>query len=432
MKAIKTLLLISAFLITGISKMDATDRCVSDGGSGGCFPSITDAMNAAVNGDRIIIVPKAGGVPFTENLIITKSLQFVSDSEQVRFVLQGNITITPAAGRTVSFIGMRNTSGSVGATGASPAGARCKVTLMDCRFDNGVVYLNFDNFDVSVISSVFNDGYIAFRFGKLIGNDITCTINSYDFSSYTFTAVYAGTDGTASDDSILIIGNKVLMKYYNGWYGTRYGIYLNSGNQYQYVSNNFIKSTAGGTATTLSDFGIYNVASKNSSAGKNTISNNTIDWSGMTNLNGAIYIANTAASSVFDVNNNFMISNNTTVNGIFGSANSGVVAINYNVMKNPLAIGSLIDNGTNNLNSNTTLDANGKANVGGDAINGGAPDQSYYDINLTRNDAGAYGGSFTLDNYFPMTGATRVYMVKAPRKVVLGNTINVQADSFDR
>ena len=124
-----------------------------------------------------------------------------------------------------------------------------------------------------------------------------------------------------------------------------------------------------------------------------------------------IYLAATQANTYVDVINNLILAPNMTSVGvgILGSSNSGVIGISYNLMSSPLTISGLASDPNNNLTSNTTLDFNYIPNTGSDAINGGSPDFSYYDINLTVNDAGAYGGSFTLDNFFPQTGGARVY-----------------------
>jgi hypothetical protein len=67
------------------------------------------------------------------------------------------------------------------------------------------------------------------------------------------------------------------------------------------------------------------------------------------------------------------------------------------------------------------------------AINGGNPAPLFFDLDLSPNDAGCYGGSFTQDNFFPLhTGAARVYNVVYPFNVRVGNTMNVKAFSFDR
>jgi hypothetical protein len=67
-------------------------------------------------------------------------------------------------------------------------------------------------------------------------------------------------------------------------------------------------------------------------------------------------------------------------------------------------------------------------------INGGTVDSAYADIDLTRNDAGCYGGSYTLDNFFPITANdwARVILVTAPRRVLVNGTINVKAIGFDK
>ncbi|HQF29354.1 MAG TPA: hypothetical protein PLD36_12120, partial [Bacteroidia bacterium] len=67
------------------------------------------------------------------------------------------------------------------------------------------------------------------------------------------------------------------------------------------------------------------------------------------------------------------------------------------------------------------------------AINGGNPAAPFYDLDLTAGDAGAYGGSYTLDNYFPLfAGSSRVYLNTYPFNVRLGNTLNIKGNSFDR
>jgi hypothetical protein len=53
-------------------------------------------------------------------------------------------------------------------------------------------------------------------------------------------------------------------------------------------------------------------------------------------------------------------------------------------------------------------------------------------LDLTVNDVGAYGGSYSLSNFYPVTGSARVYFVKAPRTVLQSGTLNVRANSFDR
>lgn len=156
----------------------AADLCVNEAGSGGCYSSITAALAAANDGDRILIQPKTGNAPYVENLNINKSVQLLSNQEGVKWSLTGNITITPAVGRSVSILHMYNTTGNIVASGNSPVGARCKVNIMDCDLANGYINFNYDYFDVNIVSSIIQDGYVALRYGNVIGNSISASTNS--------------------------------------------------------------------------------------------------------------------------------------------------------------------------------------------------------------------------------------------------------------
>lgn len=382
----------------------ATDLCVNENGNGGCYTTITAAHSAATNGDRIIITPKAGNAPYVENLTITKSLQFLCATEASQYTVQGNFTIVPAVGRVVTIIGMINLQGSIAGSANGPSGARTKVSVMNCNLVNGSINFDYDNFDVVVASNVLAAGNVTIHFGRVIGNDIT--MNGAN-------TIRILTEGTATNDTNLVIGNKLTVL-------SGYGVYCSTSNQFFSVMNNLIRTNYGGVSID---------AWKNSALGRNSISSNTIVSDVNTYMEMSLY--NSPANSITDVMNNLILAPSSTY-GIYGSNNAGLIGLSYNIMNSPLGIVSLTYDGTNNLTSNTTLDVNGRPNTGTDAINGGSPDYSYYDINLTVNDAGAYGGSFTLDNFFPQTGGARVYFVQAPRRVNVGTVIDIKAETFDR
>ena len=62
--------------LTAISTY-AVDRIVQESGGPGTFASINAAVTAAADGDRIIIVNRAGGLSWTEDVNISKSLTFL-------------------------------------------------------------------------------------------------------------------------------------------------------------------------------------------------------------------------------------------------------------------------------------------------------------------------------------------------------------------
>ena len=202
-------------------------------------------------------------------------------------------------------------------------------------------------------------------------------------------------------------------------------IAANTSSQFVYISNNLINVSGSYTSY---NYGIYFLNYKNSTVSRNFVLNNTINSTG--NMQYGLLFDPAPTNGYTEVYNNLIIAPTGNFPGIGGAI--GPVAASFNYMNAPLSLSNTFDNGTNNTSSNTTLDINGRQIAGSDVINGASPDFAYYDLDLSVGDAGAFGGSFTLDNFFPITGSTRVYMVYAPRRVNVSGTINIKADGFDR
>ena len=67
------------------------------------------------------------------------------------------------------------------------------------------------------------------------------------------------------------------------------------------------------------------------------------------------------------------------------------------------------------------------------ALNGADPSFEFYDLDLSVGDAGCYGGSYSLDNYFPITGSSRVFWVDMPFGITTnGAPLQIKAEGFDR
>ena len=139
----------------------------------------------------------------------------------------------------------------------------------------------------------------------------------------------------------------------------------------------------------------------------------------------------TNANSYTDIQNNL---NLASIYNPAYSVSGGTFNVHYN-----FAVGNsfagFTNDGTNIIATNTTLNSEGlNTNALSNTINGGNPDSAFVDLNLTRNDAGCYGGSFTLNNFFPITNNdwARVILVTAPRRVLVNGTINVKAIGFDK
>lgn len=65
-------------------------------------------------------------------------------------------------------------------------------------------------------------------------------------------------------------------------------------------------------------------------------------------------------------------------------------------------------------------------------INAGDPSPLYTDLDLTRNDAGAYGGSYSRENFIFSPGGSVCFLVKSPRFVAVGQTLSFSAIGYDR
>jgi hypothetical protein len=139
------------------------------------YATINDAVTAAVDGDRIIIKNRAGNIPWIENITITKALEFLPFDNDTFFVVQGNYTVNIASGKTVTFIGMRNTNGNI-ITSAPPSGNKvATVNVFGGWLMAGYIELPAAGYGVNVVHTQFDNGYIRAYFGSVMGCDITST-----------------------------------------------------------------------------------------------------------------------------------------------------------------------------------------------------------------------------------------------------------------
>jgi len=427
-----TRLLLGALSLAFPSLVSAADLVV---GPGRTYVTISDAIAAAADGDRILVKPKTA--LYAESPVITKSLTILSADEGQYFKCGGTWTFSPsAAGKVLTIIGLHLVGGDVTSAANAPAGARSQIRLL-----GSVLYgrLNFfwNNFDVTAAGDSVM-GEVNLQYGKVMGNYISA--NGYS------EAVEVGSDATPSTDSVWVVGNRI-----HGGAAVASNspaVRLNSATQYVFCTNNLLyigqyNSSSYGYNT----FGIYLSSTLNTGTGKNSIVNNTIynyNQYGYGWYSGRYGILINNAPDNLLVNNNLLLGATPSYsgNGIVQNAGSSLYSLSYNYLRGNYNINAVAaSNGVGNkLNSNTTLASDGTPVAGADAINGGAPDDEYLDADLTRNDAGCYGGSLSLAN-FPAVGPTaannnnlgaRVYFFQAPRVLMQGQPVKVKASGFDR
>lgn len=400
-------------------RLHAADRIVEEFGTAPTYPNIAAAVSAAADGDRIIIKNRAGDIPWIENITIDKSLEFLNYMNDGYFVVQGNWTVVPAADRKVTIKGMRNTSGSIVFSGTGPVGGTL-VRVLDGHFVNGNVQFATDAIRGEIVGNLFENGHVRVNLGNVVGNQITTTGGAECIRVSPSTTQFQG-------DTCAVIGN-VLSASAAG--GTWEGILVIGRAQAYHIRNNWIQHSwigievQGGTAQ-----GVANIVANNSIRSR----------TGGTGTRYGINLANTQNGSVWEVMNNAIgaqyAGDNRGINRDGGSGNQGQINVYYNhvaPMQVTISTGFTFE-GNNTTDQPVTFNADGTLDNAPAAVDGGNPAAPYFDLDLTIGDAGAYGGSYTLANFFPLhTGAARVYMTGHPFNVREGATLRVRANAWDR
>jgi hypothetical protein len=405
-KIMKNLFVLLTLLFTS-AHIYATDLVVQESGPVGTYSSIGAAVAASADGDRIIINNKTSALAWQEDIIINKSLTFLSAVDNQRFLVQGDYTVQHAVNREVTIIGMENTQGNVAAAG-NGSSSRTVVNILWCKFFNTSINFHYNYFELNVASCEFTAGgsaVINLMYGKVIGNDMAGTgyITVIDDNA------------VSSTDTVKIVGNKQLDR-----------IGITAPDYYVFVTNNTLRniSSSGGSR--------IDIISAKLGSSTNIIKNNT-----MQTADNGIYLG-TLTGGHFEIYNNVIADYNGWADyGIFRTTSiTSNITVSYNhIMPNfdGDELKNIVNDGTNNVSNNFTVNAATGTNTSPTATNGGNPGVTDYDLDLTVNNAGALGGSYTLTNFFPLSGASsKVWFLEMPSEIIVGANNAVTGYSFDQ
>ncbi len=306
---------------------------------------------------------------FVETITITKSVTLLANAEGGTFSLQGGVTLAPAAPAIEVVVSGASIAGGVSAA-AAPSGGLCRISILGCTV--GSIAANLANYHVTLAGCNVN-GSVTIKLGRVIG----CT---------TLSAITISGDNTSSERT-LVVGN------------IANGITLNTSNVF-HVRNNFVVS------------GSIQISATATLTEGSTVENNTLRTP--TILFPALVIscglgANTSPVSIL---NNYIVPGPNTPLVISGA---GVTA----AFNTSLGSASFV-----NPSTGAVTDAA--------AVNGGHPGNAFLDLDLSRNDQGCYGGSWSRDNFDDAPGAAMTFLVDAPRQVIQGAPFSISAESFDR
>ncbi len=379
------------------SMVSAADLHVRNLGAGGAYATVGAAITAAANGDRIIIQPKTNGTAYVENLTINKSLTFVSETIYNKYFIQGSINITPSAGRVVTFNNLSSgnfTIYNVTVTGAT-TGGRTTVNLYNCYLNN--VDGSFPNTTTN-ISGCNVIGYIAISHGRVTGN-----------TSGSLSAYSQGTDTSLATSDVEFIGNATTsgitnqqdsynFKFWNNFTSGIYAYKIKAGGSDEIINNTIYQPNGGDVAPIYIDIANANTA------GNITIMNNAVSFVVGQTTACIEYYGIATVTATYNVFTNAFV---TSGSPITQSNNTGAVNMSFN---------------------NTTY------TVTGGNVNAGNPSVLYTDLDLTRNDAGHYGGSNSWANYWgPDSGAMpQINYLVTPRQILNTSTLNVTGSGFSK
>jgi hypothetical protein len=239
-------------------------------------------------------------------------------------------------------------------------------------------------------------------------------------------------DALSSDDVNLIVGNRV------GYLYTAVGntVTLQSTTQYVFFSNNFCYNSNNDDALTVT-------ALKGGPIG-NRILNCTLVQAA-TNENPS-FTSSAVAFRLNFTNGPLLTVENSSFGGIYTTSTVGSngflqqngasnTTLTYNMYYNGYSNSTTPSATLGNFSSfasayNVNADGSSSSAV---TVNAGNPLNDYLDLDLSRNDIGCFGGSYSRENFWPMvnTQSSRVLYVTTPRVVNQGGTVNMTGTGID-
>ena len=435
----KLLLTFSAVLFT--ASVFAGNLLVKEYGVNGTYSTIQDAINAAQDGDTIIVFNKPSGQYWLEDLVISKEVFLENSDANQRFnQLDGNIEIQPQDGKKMFFLGIDLMSGHkiYSNGGASDPVNRCEINIIDCSI--GEAEFADNNLHMRILDSDIST--VSFKYGIMAGNNGTyLTISD---------------DGGNSNDSIVIIGN------------VGYGATISTSHPLRILNNYFTSHNTGSGTSNFTHCGCNNDCDNvgyesaalliNSASGsqKNVISNNSFyiyENVTSTQVNTGycqgnyqyqtMYSHNYGVGIKVNYNSNFEIYNNV-FDGDGSSYNKSIIPNGGS--GTPFVSHNYVETGVQNINIPTnnefngqgvSLSTDGTGKASGTPVDGGIYLGQYNDIDLTRNDAGTYGGPYSIDNHHgimanPSGGKASVHFIEIPHFLTQPGTIELKGGSHTK
>jgi hypothetical protein len=404
--------------LLSVSTIFATDLYVdgnlSSGNGTTLFNTITSAVNAAVNGDRIII---ASNTYNEATLTIGKSLKIIPQTAGATINFNANIIIAGFPGMKFEIVGLNLGVYSISSNAITSGSItnRAKITIIDSSFTT--IDINNDFYECNIIKNTIAQS-LNFKYGNIVLN----TVNNISFLDEALNNPANAVGKTLitnnnitnylliyNNDSNFIVANNIIT---SGFFLKRW--YAVSTVKNMIINNQFASS--GSTLLAVSYVRIPNY--------------NLIFSSNIGNVSFFNYSSNNTASFSYD-NSSFITNSNcsscySTGNSLFPSTGiSGVFEWSYNGFSLPHAASA----GTDPL---SFINTPGTTNT----IDAGNPKHDYYDIDLTINDRGIKGGPYSQLNYNPTSNPNNskafIFDLDIPTDLFPGQNVNITAKGYHK
>lgn len=424
----KILFILTLFAASSVSAIDRfVDPNLGSGNGTTLFTTITSAVNAAVNGDRILVVAGTYNEP---TLVLNKSLVIIPQVAGTYVYYNGNITISGFPGMNLSILGFRLGIYSVTANAITGGSAtnRATINIVDSRMTN--LTIDQDYYELNCARCQLTTT-ATFKFGNFVSSKaynlyVTDEADFNDLTGKNFIVCDTIVNRLEyrNNDTKCLIANNILN------YITFY-MWLQNETITNRISNNEFTS---GAKIHISEQAAYNAQILyNFEISSNVFPSDLMFYSGKQNnvqscgtvgyYNGSDCLTGCQSTLsgytyCIDFSNSFSLFPNP--------AKSGFFKWTYNGIDLPCVVPS----------GGQTVVLTKIIGTTGTNVNSGNPNHEYYDIDLTINDRGRTGGPYSILNYNPTfnpsNGKAYVFDLEIPADLFPGQQIDIKAKGYHR
>ena len=409
----KKLLFILAML--NVTSLFAVDRFVDAAfGSGNgttMFSTISSAVTASTNGDRILV---AAGLYSEGALTINKSLSIVPQTAGTYIRYAGNITVNGIAGMKLYIVGMNMGiySYTLSSSTTGTQTNRAVVSFVDCKMGD---------------LTVSGDGYELIAIRTSVANSTTMRFGSFVASKTGTLSITDEAGGNNTTEKIVLTADSITSSLYVR--ADNYALSVNNclmnnltmfkWNSSTSVSNEFYNNDVTSGAYWM--LASYNVPAYNFKFTNNNFLG-TINFNSGGNYSGYPsytypYYWDAAVESGLTYSTTTSVFPSPSYPGFFEWTYNGIdIPCSVPTSSNPLVLTRVIGNaGT---------------------VNTASPNHEFYDIDLTVGDRGRFGGPNTWNNYFPISNPSGsrafIYNLTIPADLFPGQNVDVKAKAYHR